>query len=361
MRRAGSVRIIAEAGVNHNGSLRLALRLVDAARRAGADAVKFQTFRTEDVVTRSAPMAAYQRRNLGRSGSQWEMIRRLELSEADHRRLAERCRRAGIEFMSTPFDARSVDLLVRLGVKRLKVPSGEITNAPLLLRIARTRLPLVVSTGMSTMDEVRAALGVLCWGWTSAAGDRPSRAAFAKALKTGRSRKLLRDRVTLLHCTTQYPAPAEEANLRAMGTLREEFGTPVGLSDHTPGIAVSIAAVALGASVIEKHLTLDKKLPGPDHKASLDPAEMAQLVLSARQVSGALGDGRKRPADCELSNRLIARRSLVAARDIRRGQILGPQDLAAKRPSSGVSPFRYWDLLGRKADRDYRADDRIRA
>lgn len=289
--RGGKPRafIIAEAGVNHNGDLRLAKRLVDAAKAAGADAVKFQSFRSDGLVTRSARTADYQRAAT-RARSQFAMLKKLELGEKAHAILFAHCRRKGILFMSSPFDAESADLLGRLGVDRFKLGSGEITNRGLIEHVARKKRPIILSTGKSTLDDVRRALR-----WIRDEGRVP---------------------VTLLHCVTQYPLPVGEVNLRAMDTLRETFGLPVGYSDHTRGITVPLAAAARGAVVIEKHLTLDRRLPGPDQRASLEPAEFKAMVRGIRDVEACLGDGVKRVAACEAKNRLVARRSLVAARDL---------------------------------------------
>jgi N-acetylneuraminate synthase len=343
-----SVTVIAEAGVNHNGDIARALELVDVAARCGADLVKFQTFRADAVVTPTAPKAAYQERQTG-SGSQLAMLRALELDEAAHRRLIARCAERGIGFLSTPFDRESVDLLVRLGLRRLKVPSGELTNGPLLLHIARSGLPAIVSTGMATLAEVADALGVLAFGYTAREEAPASQPAFAAALTSEAGRAALAERVTLLHCTTEYPAPFADVNLRAMDTLAEAFGLPVGYSDHTPGIAVPIAAVARGARVIEKHVTLDRTLPGPDHKASLEPSELADMVAGIRAAEAALGSPLKEPAPSERGNIAIARRSLVAERAIRRGEALAIGAIGARRPGSGISPMQLWAVLGRRA------------
>lgn len=356
---AGRVLVIAEAGVNHNGSLARARELVDAARAAGADAVKFQSFRAELLVSRSSPKAAYQQSGTPAGESQLEMLRRLELGEDEHRALIDHCAGVGIRFLSSPFDLPSLDLLVgRLGVSWVKIASGQITNAPLLLAAARARVPVILSTGMSTLEDVEAALGVLAFGY-GPAGESPSRAAFLRALARPKGREHLADRVTLLHCTTEYPAPFAEVNLRAMDTMREAFALPVGLSDHTPGIAIPLAAVARGATVIEKHFTLDRGLPGPDHKASLEPGELKAMVEGIRQVEVALGDGRKVPAASELGNRAVARQSLVAAAAIKCGERFNEANLGFKRPGTGVSPLFYWDVLGTAATRDYAPDETI--
>lgn len=350
--------VIAEAGVNHNGSLDMALELVDAAASSGADAVKFQTFKSEAVISRHAEKADYQKNTTGSRESQLEMVKKLELDLAAHRRLVERCRQRGIEFLSTPFDLESVDLLVKeLQVPTLKISSGEITNAPLLLKIARTGKPVILSTGMSSLADIEEALGVLAFGYRG--GEAPGVEAFAESYFSDEGQGLLKQKVTLLHCTTEYPAPFGDVNLRAMETLRAAFGLRVGYSDHTEGIAVSIAAAALGACILEKHFTLDRSLPGPDHKASLEPGELEQMVRSVRQVEKALGTGRKIPAASELKNKAIARKSLVALRAIRAGEIFSEENLTAKRPGNGVSPMDYWAYLGKVAERDYGEDETL--
>jgi N-acetylneuraminate synthase len=350
--------IIAEAGVNHNGSLDLALQLVDAAATAGADAVKFQTFKSANLVTAAAPKANYQTQQTDTAESQLDMLRKLELSPADHHALIERCQTRGIEFISTPFDSESLDLLLEIGVGRIKIPSGELTNAPLLHQAARSGLPIILSTGMATLDEVRTAVSILAHGYATTS-EHPCLEAFANALP--RHASALTGKLTLLHCTTEYPSPFTDTNLRAMDTLAESFLLPVGLSDHTPGISVAIAAAARGASIIEKHMTLDRNLPGPDHQASLDPADFTRLVRSIREVSLALGSPLKQPAPSELKNLAIVRKSLVAAQAIRVGEPFTPQNLTAKRPGTGLSPLRFWDLLGKPADRDYAPDQPIAA
>jgi len=350
--------VIAEAGVNHNGDIELARALIDAAATAGADVVKFQTFVPEELVSRHARKAAYQERTTGAAESQLDMVRRLALAPSDYPLLADHARARGIAFLSTPFDLPSLDLLARdMGLDPIKLPSGEITNGPFLLATARTGAGVILSTGMSTLDEVRAALGVLAFGYLGL--DGPSPARFAAAFASAEGRAVLAGKVSLLHCTTEYPAPFGDVNLAAMDTLRDEFGLPVGLSDHTPGIAVPIAAVARGATIIEKHFTLDRDMPGPDHKASLTPDELADMVTAIRQVAQAIGSAIKAPAPSEVRNMPIARKSLVARRAIRAGEILTPDMLTTKRPGDGLSPMTFWDLLGRAATRDYEADEQI--
>lgn len=327
--------IIAEAGVNHNGDIDLALELVRRAARAGADLVKFQTFQTGRSIARHAPKADYQKQTTGVTESQYEMVRKLELSADDHRRLLAECRRCGIGFFSTAFDRDSHDLLIRLGVDRVKVPSGELTNLPLLRHMTREGLPVILSTGMATLGEIETALGII------EANGTP------------------RKRITILHCTTEYPAPMHEVNLRAMQTLSAAFGTAVGYSDHTEGIEVPIAAVALGATIIEKHFTLDRSMPGPDHRASIDPDQFAAMASAIRNIEAALGDGIKAPTASELRNRLIARKSIVAARPIRAGETFDESNLDTKRPGTGLSPTQWDEVVGRVAKRDFAEDELI--
>lgn len=358
MRSRDGVYVIAEAGVNHNGSLELARKLVDAAAAAGADAVKFQSFRAGALATVRAPKAAYQARNTGTRERQLEMLKRLQLGPAAHRALIAHCRKRRIAFLSSPFDAASLRLLAgRLGLRTLKIPSGELVNGPFLLEAARTGCGLIVSTGMSTLSEIESALGILAFGLVGTG--KPSRAAFADALASARGQRRLKEKVVLLQCVTDYPARFEDVNLRAMDTLRGAFGLRVGLSDHSTGIAVPIAAAARGAAVVEKHLTLDRRLPGPDHAASLEPQELAAMVAGIRQVEAALGDGRKAPTAAEVRNRAAARKSLVAARRIAKGERYTARNLAAKRAGAGRSPLEYWDLVGRRAPRALLADEPI--
>jgi N-acetylneuraminate synthase/N,N'-diacetyllegionaminate synthase len=325
--------VIAEAGVNHNGELALAHRLVDAAADARVDAIKFQTFDADALAAADAPKAGYQLRDGAAGESQREMLRRLQLSPEAHEALKRHAEARGLLFLSAPFEEQSAVFLVRLGVAALKVPSGELTNLPLLRVLARSGLPLLVSTGMSDLDEVGAAVGAV-------------REAGATAL-------------ALLHCTSSYPAPPESANLRAMATLRERFAVPVGYSDHTLGDAVPLAAVALGASLVEKHLTLDRALPGPDHAASMEPDALGLMVERIRAVERALGDGEKRPHACELETRRVARKSLFAARALAAGERLAADALVARRPGTGLSPARLESLVGRRLRRAVAADQML--
>ena len=327
------VYIIAEAGVNHNGSVELAMELAAAAKEAGADAVKYQTFRAEKLVGAAAEQATYQKENMGDVGSQRAMLERLELTQEEFRQLKAYCDEIGITFLSTAFEEDSLDFLEELDLPVLKIPSGEITNLPLLEQAAATGKPLLVSTGMCRMDEVEDAVTVLR---SNGAGE-----------------------ICLLHCTTAYPAPVDGVNLRAMVSMADRFGTAVGYSDHTEGITVPIAAVALGARVIEKHFTLDKAMEGPDHKASLNPKELTAMVKAVRQAEVALGDGAKVPTAAETENRAVARKSIVAAMPIRKGDLFTAENLTVKRPGDGLSPMRWYELLGQRAEQDYTKDQPI--
>lgn len=325
--------IIAEAGVNHNGDVNLAKKLIDVAKEAGADAVKFQTFKTEEVVTKNAEKAQYQKEATGAEESQFEMIKNLELTEKDFEELFAYARERDILFLSSPFDKGSVDLLDELGVPAFKIASGEITNFPLLKYIARKKKTIILSTGMSTLGEIEEALEVI--------------------------RKEGAEEIVLLHCVSCYPAKVEDMNLKAMETLKHAFKLPVGLSDHTVGITTPIVAVALGACVIEKHFTLDKNLPGPDHKASLAPDELKQMVKAIRDVGKALGDGIKKPTKDEEENKKAARRSIVAKVDIPEGAIITKEMLNVKRPGTGIEPKHIEEVSGARAKVDIKRDDRI--
>ncbi len=353
--------IIAEAGVNHNGDEALALKLVEAAHSAGADLVKFQTFKAKNLVTQTAKQADYQIINSQKEESQLDMLSRLELSHPAHYRLIERCNELGIEFLSTAFDSESLTFLVNeLGLKRLKIPSGELTNAPLILEHAQTGCELIVSTGMATLSEVETALSIIAFGYTQPDSMTPSISAFEEAYASPEGQNALREKVILLHCTTEYPAPFDDINLKAMDTLQKTFNLPAGYSDHSEGITIPIAAVARGAVLIEKHFTLDQNLPGPDHKASLEPEALAAMVKAIRQTESALGSGLKIPAKSEIKNKAVARKSLVAACPINKGECFTPNNLTIKRPGSGISPLNYWSLIGQAAAQDYLAGDLIR-
>jgi N,N'-diacetyllegionaminate synthase len=327
--------IIAEVGVNHNGSPDLAKNLVDAAVGAGADVVKFQTFKARSLSTEVAEKAEYQSHNSDTHESQYAMLRKLELSCEMHVVLLRHCDTKGIEFLSSAFDIDSLDYLHSLGLHRFKIPSGEISNLPYLRHIGRMGKPIIISTGMSSIDEVNSAIVSL--------------------ERSGTPRSL----VTVLHCNTEYPTPMEDVNLMAMCTMREALGVKVGYSDHTSGIEVSIAAVAMGATVIEKHLTLDRNLPGPDHRASLEPDEFAKMVNAIRNIESARGDGVKRPSNSEAKNITAARKSLVAAKPIFRGEVFTPENVTTKRPGNGISPMRWDDVIGQVARKDFSIDELI--
>ena len=322
--------IIAEAGVNHNGSFELAKELVDKAAEAGADIVKFQTCKAENVISRYADKAEYQKKTTGEADTQLDMVRKLMLTYEQYGQLKDYCEEKGIRFLSTAFDLPSVDYLHGIGMGLWKIPSGEITNLPLLIKIAQLHEPIIMSTGMSTLEEVGNAVKVLK---ENGAAD-----------------------ITLLHCTTEYPAPYEDVNLKAMDTMKEAFGLPVGYSDHTKGIEIPIAAVARGACVIEKHFTLDRNMEGPDHKASLEPQELAEMVRTIRNVEQAIGDGVKKVSASELKNQDIARKSIIAAKAIKAGETFSEENITTKRPGSGIDPMRWFDLLGKTAKHDYEED-----
>ncbi len=354
------VFIIAEAGVNHNGDISLALQLIDAAKEAGADAVKFQTFKSAAVISQHAVKAGYQQENTGVYETQLEMVRKLELSYQDHHKLIKRCSERGIQFLSTPFDLQSVDFLIdELCLPRLKISSGEITNAPLLYKVALADKAVILSTGMACLGEIEDALGVLSYGYLK--GDKPSLEKFREAYHSDAGYQQLLKKTTLLHCTTEYPAPFAEVHLGSMHIMHQAFGLATGYSDHTQGIAVSIAAVAMGAKVIEKHFTLDRNMPGPDHKASLEPYELKQMVNSIRQVEKSIIPGRKVSGNAESMNKAIARKSIVANTDIIEGETFSFENIACKRPGNGLSPMNYWQLIGNVATRHYTMDEAIQA
>jgi N-acetylneuraminate synthase len=356
---AGKTLIIAEAGVNHNGSLNMALQLVEQAHEAGADLVKFQTFKADKLLTKQTEKAAYQKVTTGHQETQYEMIKRLELSEADHLVIRDHCRRLGIGFLSTPFDIESLHFLVeQCDIDCIKIPSGEITNAPLLLAAAQTGKPIILSTGMSILGEVERALSVIAYGYTSPSMP-PGLASFECAYASRAGQESLSKNVTLLHCTTEYPAPLDEVNLRAMDTMGAAFGLCVGYSDHTKGITIPIAAVARGAVVIEKHFTLDRTLPGPDHASSLEPHEFKAMVEAIRDVERSLGYLVKLPGVKEMANRAVVRKCIVASRPIKRGEPFTADNLTVKRAGAGISPMEFWELIGQVADRDYEPDQVI--
>ena len=328
-----AVKIIAEAGVNHNGSIELAKKLIDAAADAGADYVKFQTFNPQKLVSKYAKTAEYQKKNIGSEESQFSMLSKLSLTQNNFCQLKEYCEEKNIGFLSTPFDLESIAFLDELGVDFWKLPSGEITNLPYLEAIANTNKPIVMSTGMASIEEVEQAINVV----------------------TSNGPKEL----TILQCNTEYPTPYEDVNLRAMVTMQEKFQVPVGYSDHTKGIAIPLAAVGMGATIIEKHFTIDRTLPGPDHVASLEPDELKCMIDSIRQIELAMGNGKKEPSPSEKKNKGVARKSLVAARPIKKGELYSPENLTTKRPGDGISPMRYYDLIGKPSNRDYEEDEKI--
>ena len=328
--------IIAEAGVNHNGSIELAKKLVDEAVSAGVDIIKFQTFKSEKLVSKSARQAEYQQRNIGKKDEgQLAMLKKLELSEDDHYDLINYCKERNIQFFSTAFDLESVEFLHKLGLGLWKIPSGEISNYPYLKKIASYGEPVILSTGMCELADIEAALNVLT------------------------TNGLDKDKITILHCNTEYPTPVQDVNLKAMNEIAEKFGVKVGYSDHTKGIEVPIAAVALGACVIEKHFTLDRNMEGPDHKASLEPDELKQMVTAIRNIELAVGNGHKTVSDSERKNIEIARKSLVAACNIKKGDTLTAENVAVKRPGNGINPMRWNEVIGTKAIRDFSEDELI--
>ncbi len=330
-----TVLVIAEIGVNHNGDLDLAKKLIEAASVAGADVAKFQVFDASRLTTPDAPTADYQARNTGRDEGQLQLLENLQLSQSDFQELYEFCDRQGIEFMASGFSLEDLDIIASLGVRKLKIPSGEITNLPYLRAAGSSGLPIILSTGMATLDEVDEALNIL-----EAAG-------------------CSREHVTVLHCTTDYPTALDDVNLRAMLTLKEELTIAVGYSDHTEGTLVSPVAVGMGAQVIEKHLTIDKSLPGPDHRASLEPSEFAEMVQQIRAVEKILGQGVKEPTDTERANQRVARKSIVAAENIGAGEDFSEKNITTKRPGSGVSPMKWDDVIGTRATRDYVKDELV--
>jgi len=350
------VYVIAEAGVNHNGNLALARELVDRAADAGVNAVKFQTFNAKKLASRSAPKAEYQKQTTAAEESQLEMLRKLELPREWHHELKERALARGIEFLSTAFDPDSLDFLETLGMPFYKVPSGEITNGPLLWKFARQRRPLVVSTGMATLSEVEQALAVIAHAF-NAEREPADLDEVWEGWTRPEWRRSLQGRVTVLHCTSQYPTPMAEVNLLAMDTLAQAFGLPVGYSDHTEGILIPVAAVARGAVLVEKHFTLDRTMPGPDHLASLEPGELTQMVRDIRALAVALGEGAKSPQPSEWKTRKAARQQVVVARPVERGQILTRADLATARSGSGLPAATLWQLVGQPANRDYAEGD----
>jgi len=329
------VLIIAEAGLNHNGSIEKAIEMIHVAKEAGVDAVKFQTAVPELVITKEATKAEYQLNITENDETQLEMLKKIHLPLADYKRLKDECDENNIEFMSTPFDEVSIEILRKLEMKRYKIPSGEITNLPYLRNIGRLGKPVIISTGMSTLDEIRNALNILIESGTE------------------------KEQITILHCNTEYPTPMEDVNLKAMLTIRDELGVKIGYSDHTLGIEVAISAVAMGATVIEKHFTLDRNMSGPDHAASLEPEELKAMVTAIRNIEKAMGDGIKKPSSSETKNIAVARKSIVANMSIKKGELFTEENLTVKRPGTGISPMEWDEMIGKRADREYQKDNLI--
>lgn len=354
-----NVYIIAEAGVNHNGSLEQARDLVDVAVESGVDAIKFQTFKTDLCITKNAKRANYQKVE-SEADTQYEMVKNLELDWQDFRLLRDYCHKRGIEFLSTAFDLPSLSFLSEeLDVSLIKIPSGDILNGPLLLAAAKTGKNIIVSTGMCSLGDIEKALSVLAYGFLYESYGSPCEINFKNAFYSPQGQDVLKSKVSLLHCTTEYPAPFEDLNLASIHTLRSAFGLNVGLSDHSLGLVAPIVAVALGAKIIEKHFTLDKSMPGPDHKASLSPKELYEVVKSIKNASASIGDGKKFPRQSEIKNVEIARKYLVANGKIFRGQVIAENDLIAKRATKGIDPIYLWDIVGRISGRNYSEDDVI--
>lgn len=328
-----SVFIIAEAGVNHNGDINLAKKLIDAASDAKVDAIKFQTFKTDKVISINAKKAEYQKKNTENNESQYEMIKKLELNSEEHKKLIKYCKEKNILFLSTPFDNESIDLLNELGMNIFKIPSGEVNNLLYLEKIGKMKKKIIMSTGMATLGEIEEAIFILRENGTYD--------------------------ISILHCNTEYPTPMEDVNLKAMQTIKEAFKVNVGYSDHTIGIEIPIAAVAMGASIIEKHITLDKNMKGPDHKSSLEPDELKEMVKSIRNIEKALGDGIKKVSESERKNKNISRKSIVANRNIKKGEVFTEENIAIKRPGNGISPMKWYEIIGTTASKDYNKDDLI--
>lgn len=330
-----TVFIIAEAGVNHNGDIVIAKKMIEVAAQSGANAIKFQTFRAENLVTRRAAKADYQVESTGNSETQYEMLKKLELTPDNHLELMAHCRNRNIEFLSTPFDLKSIDMLEKIGMSIFKIPSGEITNLPYLKKIGSMNKEIILSTGMANIGEIETAIDILTNAGTT------------------------KNKISVLHCNTEYPTLFRDVNLRAMLTIKNTFGVRVGYSDHTPGIEVSISAVALGAEIIEKHFTLDRNMEGPDHAASLEPDELKKMVDSIRNIELALGNGIKKPSASEAKNIEAVRKSIVAIKDIKAGEILTEENIGVKRPGKGISPMKFYEMIGKKAIKDFKQDDLI--
>jgi N-acetylneuraminate synthase len=360
MENKKKVLIIAEAGVNHNGSLDLAKKLVDIAVEAKADIIKFQTFNTELCISKNVEKALYQKKSTDNDETQYEMVKKLELSYSEYLEVRNYCLHKGIQFISTAFDLPSLDFLSQeLNVPFLKIPSGDVLNGPLLLNAAKTGKKIILSTGMCSLGDIEMALGVLAFGYMNDKTAKPSLELFKSSYYSDLGRKFLKENVTLLHCTTEYPAPFNEINLKVMNTLKVAFDLNVGLSDHSEGIIVPIGAVAMGAQVIEKHFTIDKNMDGPDHKASLNPSELKNMIQSIRKIEESLGETIKIPRSSEQKNMKIAKKTLVSTRKIKKGEILKEMDITFKRAGGGIDPIHYWNMIGSKALKNYNIDDVI--
>lgn len=363
--KAQPVLIIAEAGVNHNGSIERAIEMVDVAKRAGADIVKFQTFSADKLASKDAKLADYQRKGEGDTRSQWDLLKGLELSHEEFAQLRDHCKKIGIGFLSTGFDLDELDFLIEeLEIPLVKVASGDLTFAPMLVKAGESNLPVIVSTGMAVLDEIGQALKFIAFGYAKANGlvaaeASPTSEVLEALYAREDVRAIMLEKVTILHCTTQYPAELDILNLNAIGLIADEFGLPVGYSDHSLGTLASVIAVGMGATVIEKHFTLDKSLEGPDHEASLDPAELELLVSQIRQATRALGERKKQPADIELANKAVVRRSLVARREIAAGQVFTADDIECRRPLNGRNSIEFFDVVGTVAGKSYQAGELI--
>lgn len=355
-----SVFIIAEAGVNHNGSIEMAKQLVDAAQESGVDAIKFQSFQAQQLVVEEAPKAAYQKAQTGNEESQLQMLEKLQLSFNQQQELFDYCQQKKIHFLSSPFDLASAEFLIhQLGLTTIKLGSGELTNAELLYCIGKNQCDLILSTGMSDLEEIRQTLSVLAFAYLQPDGLLPNQKHFRQVIQSPQAQQVLIQKVKLLHCTTEYPCPYHEVNLNNIRTIREQFNLPTGFSDHTQGIHVSLAAVAMGATIIEKHFTLDRQLPGPDHRASIMPNELKQLVNQTREIESALGSAEKKVTTVEQQNRPIVRKGLYAQKTIVKGELFSPENLSVKRPETDLSAQYYWDLVGQPAKANYHPNEPI--
>ncbi len=352
--------VIAEAGVNHNGSVSRAFDLIDAAANAGADAVKFQSFNANTLATNTLPKANYQIAQTGASETQLEMLKVLELSKKDHHRIINHCKKRKIEFLSTPFDHQSLSFLVsELGLPYIKIGSGDLTNGPLLLKASNFRTPIILSTGMASLSEIEEALSILSFGYINTKNHLSNKKSFLKAYLSDKGQSALRKNVKLLHCTTEYPAPFDEVNLGCITSLKKAFNLDVGYSDHTQGLAITFAAVTCGATIIEKHLTMDRTLPGPDHTSSLEPIEFREMVSGIRNIELAIGDGVKRPTHSEQKNALVARKTIVASKSIKKGDKFSEHNITIKRAGRGLEPNQYWDILGKTAKKNFNFEEII--